>query len=97
MILRSHMLGSVQASAVVDACRRTGRAPVSATARGHESTPGHRTRTPAERRIRGATAGRRSTVIKMLKVIKCGEKKNGTRGKKEHNGETTNVERDKMW
>ena len=87
----------------MDACRRTGRAPVSATARGHESTPGHRTRTPAERRIRGATAGRRSTVIKMLKVIKmvkvikCGEKKNGTRGKKEHNGETTNVERDKMW
>ena len=71
----------------MDACRRTGRAPVSAMARGHESTPGHRTRTPAERRIRGATAGRRSTVIKMLKVIKmikvikCSEEKKWNKGK----------------
>ena len=47
-----------------------------------------------KRRIRGAKAGRRSTVIKMLKVIKCGEEKNGTRGKKEHNGETTNRGKD---
>ena len=65
--------GSASGSTVVATGRRTGRATESATACGHESTPGHPTRTPAERRIRGATAGRRNTVLKMLKVMKCGE------------------------
>ena len=87
--------GSASGSTVVATGRRTGRATESATACGHESTPGHPTRTPAEWRIRGATAGRRNTVLKMLKVIKCGEEeKNGTRGKKEHNGETINRGKD---
>ena len=87
--------GSASGSTVVATGRRTGRATESATACGHESTPGHPTRTPAERRIRKATAGRRNTVIKILKVIKCGEEeKNGTRGKKEHNEETINRGKD---